>query len=322
MFAGPALTALGLVAARSVETGRADRLIEDPLARPLFEAAGVELPMRLDWPPAGITPTPQEALHLHGSRYIGLRTRFYDDQLRAAADDGLTQAVLFGAGLDTRAYRLALPAGLRVFELDGGALLDWKRMQLQRLQAKPRCVVTDVDVDLREDWPAALQAAGHDHNRSTLFLAEGLLAYLGAEAQRGLAGRMSDLAAPASRLCADRIAGDPQAGGRLDDLSRRSGIDMSALIAGGDSQPLERVLSDRGWQVQELTALELAERYGRDLGNPFGAVDEPAAEPPWLDTLFLVGRREGGLAAGSGGKLAIDERTRAVAGSAGQFRAG
>jgi methyltransferase (TIGR00027 family) len=289
VFDGAAVTALGLAAARAVETGRADRLIEDPLSRPLFEAAGVELPMRLDWPPAGTTPTPQEALHLHGSRYIGLRTRFYDDQLQQAADAGLAQAVLFGAGLDTRAYRLALPAGLRVFELDRGALLAWKRAALRRLRAQARCVVTDVDVDLREDWPAALQAAGHDHNRPTLFLAEGLLAYLDAEAQQGLAGRVCDLAAAGSRLCADRIAGDPQAGGRLEELSRRSGIDMSALIAGGDSQTLEQVLGGRGWQLQELTTLELARRYGRDLGDPFGVGDEPAAEPPWLDTRFLLG---------------------------------
>ncbi len=288
VFDGAALTALGLAAARSVETGRADRLIEDPLARSLFQAAGVELPMRLDWPQAGSTPTPQEALHLHGSRYIGLRTRFYDDQLREATDAGLAQVVLFGAGLDTRAYRLGLPVGLRMFELDRGALLNWKRAQLQRLEAEPRCVVTDVDVDLREDWPAALQAAGHDKTRPTLFLAEGLLAYLGAEAQRVWAGRVCDLGAAGSRLCADRIAGDPQAGGRLDDLSRRSGIDMSALIAAGDSQTVEEVLSGRGWEVEELAALELAERYGRDLGDPFGAAHEPAAEPPWLDTRFLV----------------------------------
>lgn len=294
VFEGASLTALGLAAARSVETGRSDRLIEDPLARGLFEAAGVELPMRLDWPPAGTTPTPPEALHLHGSRYIGLRTRFYDDQLLEATDAGLAQVVLMGAGLDTRVYRLALPAELRMFELDRGALLDWKRTQLQRQGAEPRCVVTDVDVDLREDWPAALQAAGHDENRPTLFLAEGLLAYLDPEAQRELAGRVGDLAAPGSRLCADRIAGDPQAGGRLDALSRRSGIDMSALVAAGYSQTLEQVLTGLGWQLQELTTLELAERYGRNLGNPFGGADDGAAEPPWLETRFLLGARQPG----------------------------
>ena len=276
-----------------METGRADRLAEDPWARGLFEAAGVELPMRLDWPPAGSTPTPSVALHLHGSRYIGLRTRFYDDQVQETIADGVLQVVLFGAGLDTRAYRLAVPAGLRVFELDRGALLDWKRSQLRRLGAEARCEITDVDVDLREDWPAALQAAGHDRNRPTLFLAEGLLAYLDPAAQLRLAERVSGLAAPASRLCAERIAGDPQAAGRVDALTRRSGIDMSCLIAAGDSGALEQLLDSRGWQVNELTTVELAERYGRNLADPFGADGEEAAEPPWLDTRFLVGSLPG-----------------------------
>jgi methyltransferase (TIGR00027 family) len=293
VFEGAALTALGLAAARSVESGRADRLVDDPFARRLFEAAGLALPMRLQWPLPGETPSEQEALHLHGSRYIGLRTRFYDDQLRDAAGGGLRQVVLFGAGLDTRAYRLPLPGNLRLFELDRGALLDWKRRQLGGLDAEPRCSVEDVDVDLREDWPAALKAAGHDAARPTLFLAEGLLAYLDEEAQRGLVARVCELAARGSRLACDRIAGDPGQDGRLDELSRRSGIDMSALIAGKDTGALESVLEGRGWQLQELATAELARRYQRDLENPFAAGPDQAAEPPWLETRFLLGRLPG-----------------------------
>jgi hypothetical protein len=36
---------------------------------------------------------------------------------------------------------------------------------------------------------------------------------------------------------------------------------------------------------------QLAERYGRDLADPFGAVDDSPAEPPWLDTRFVLGAR-------------------------------
>ncbi|HET9718582.1 MAG TPA: SAM-dependent methyltransferase [Solirubrobacteraceae bacterium] len=287
VFEGAAITALGLAAARSVETGTNDRLIEDPLARRLFEAAGVELPMRLDWPAEGTAPTPQEALHLHGSRYIGLRTRFYDDHLVQAAEAGIRQVVLLGAGLDTRAHRLALPADLKLFELDRAELLHWKRAQLRRLRAVPRCSVRDVGVDLREDWPAALQAAGHDGDRPTLFLAEGLLAYLDAEAQWRLAGRVAALAAPGSRMACDRIAGDPRAEGRLEHLSRRSGIDMSALVATDGSRELEQLLIARGWRVTDLCVPELARRHGRDLRDPFASPRE-AVEPPWLNTRFVV----------------------------------
>ena len=42
------------------------------------------------------------------------------------------QVVLLGAGLDTRAWRLPLPPGTRVFEVDEPALVSFK---LQRLAA-------------------------------------------------------------------------------------------------------------------------------------------------------------------------------------------
>lgn len=103
-FSGPGVTALGLAAARSVESGRPDRLIDDPYARRLFEVAGSRLPMRVDWPRDAEDVTDAEKLHLHGSRYVGVRTRFYDDVLQSALAHGVRQAVLLGAGLDTRAH--------------------------------------------------------------------------------------------------------------------------------------------------------------------------------------------------------------------------
>jgi hypothetical protein len=42
--------------------------------------------MRLNGPGPGENVSDTERLHLHGSRYIGLRTRFYDDLLLDAAD--------------------------------------------------------------------------------------------------------------------------------------------------------------------------------------------------------------------------------------------
>lgn len=289
-FEGPSITALGLAASRTVETGRPDRLISDPLARELFQAAGRDLPMLLDWPGPEARPSAQEALHLHGSRYIGLRTRFYDDVLLEAAHDGISQAILLGAGLDTRGHRLPLPPGFRLFEIDRGPLLEWKRAQLGRLGARPGCEIRYVDADLREDWPASLKAAGHDGNRPSLFLAEGLIPYLDPAEQARLVERMQQLAAPGSRLACDRIRGDAAAGGRLERLSRRSGIDMTGLIAGGEAAELSRLLADRDWETAELNTRQLAERYGRDLSDPFGDPGAPSAsEPPWLDTVFLTG---------------------------------
>jgi len=289
---GAGVTALGLAAARSVESGRSDRLIEDPFARALFDAAPADLPMLVDWPGPGVSISDAEALHLHGSRYVGLRTRYYDDALLTAAGDGLTQGVLLGAGLDTRAFRLDLPAGFHLFELDQPGVLEFKSATLGGLAAEPRCAHTAIGIDLREDWATALQAGGFDPRRPTVWVAEGLLAYLPPEAQSGLLCAIHALAARGSVLVLDRIAGDPTAPDRLNALSERSGIDMESLLASGESNDVAASLRAKGWIAEEEPTAIVADRYGRDLSDPLPAgPDAHASEPPWLDTVFLRAHR-------------------------------
>ncbi|MGI8622890.1 MAG: SAM-dependent methyltransferase [Solirubrobacteraceae bacterium] len=289
---GPGITALGLAAARSVESGCADRLIEDPFARQLFEEGGADLPMLVDWPEPGTSVSDAEALHLHGSRYIGLRTRFYDDALLAAARDGLTQAVLLGAGLDTRAFRLNLPSKFRLFELDQLGVLEFKDATLGAHRAEPRCARSTIGIDLRDDWPAALKAHGFAPTLATAWVAEGLLPYLPPNAQSDLCHKIHRLSAPGSVLVFDRIAGDPTSGDRLRGLSERSGIDMQSLLASGEGEDLAALLRSSGWRTDETPGTALADRYGRDLSDPFADTPDrsPATEPPWLNTMFLSAR--------------------------------
>ena len=101
--------------------------------------AAKTLPMLVAWPDPTSHVSDTQALHLHGSRYIGLRTRFYDDLLVAAARHGVRQAVLLGAGLDTRAFRIELPAGFHIYEVDRGGVLRYKQRVLEDQAAEPRC---------------------------------------------------------------------------------------------------------------------------------------------------------------------------------------
>src|SRR3954451_75299 len=96
---GPGLTALGLAASRTVESGRPDRLIDDPLAARFLDAIASPVPFPTRWPAPSERPSDREALHLHGSRYIGLRTRYYDDLVVSAAAAHIEQVVLLAAGL-------------------------------------------------------------------------------------------------------------------------------------------------------------------------------------------------------------------------------
>ena len=284
---GPGVTALGLAAARTVESARPDRLIEDPFAPALFAAAGAAPAMRTTWPEPGEEVTDTEALHLHGSRYIGLRTRIYDDALLEAARADAGQAVILGAGLDTRAFRLEPGEGFMVFEVDQPGVLAYKDDVLRAEHAEPRCIRQTVGTDLAGDWTWALNAAGFEGGGPTVWLAEGLLAYLDSRAQAMLIDTIGALSAPGSVLVLDRIAGDPAADGRLAGLSARSGIAMDQMIQAGGESPADR-LARSGWEVEERSTSELAQHYGRDLTNPFGA---DSGGPPWLDTVFVTAKR-------------------------------
>lgn len=290
---GPGITALGLAAARAVETSRADRLINDPFARALFEAADAELPMRIAWPDSAEPVSDAEALHLHGSRYIGLRTRFYDDELVTAVDQAdVQQVVILGCGLDTRAFRLAVPTTVTLFELDQPGVLAYKKAVLTELNAQPSCHHVTVGADLREEWVTALLDAGFDRSSPSLWIAEGLLPYLTPDQQIGMLERITELSAQDSRLAFDRIVGDPTADGRLDTLTKRSGIDMRRLLAAGDLAATRPFLERHGWRVTERPTSKLAGRYGRDLTDPFSPSARTAkpSEPPWLDTVFTTAR--------------------------------
>src|SRR3954467_6896549 len=86
-----------------------------------------------------------------------------DDFFRGAT--GITQVVILASGLDSRAYRLPWPAGTVVYELDQPAVIEFKTRTLADLGATPTADRRTVAVDLRDDWPAALRAAGFDPAR-------------------------------------------------------------------------------------------------------------------------------------------------------------
>jgi methyltransferase (TIGR00027 family) len=187
---GVGLTALAAAAGRAVESSRPDRLLDDPFAAAFVAAAHAPVPLPTRWPDAGTEQadrlTDQELLLLYGAGYVGLRSRLCDDYLRGAAAAGVHQIVVLAAGLDTRAFRLDWPAGVRLFEVDQPKVLEFKDAVLRERGATARCGRTAVAADLREDWAAALTGTGFAASAPTAWLAEGLLQYLPAEAERAL----------------------------------------------------------------------------------------------------------------------------------------
>ncbi|WKE73617.1 SAM-dependent methyltransferase [Streptomyces sp. WP-1] len=150
-------TAVGVARVRALKTERENALFRDPLAQAFATAGGLG--------PSVSTPPGDEAARrrrLGVAFSIVIRTKFPDDLLRQASASGIRQVVLLGAGMDGRAFRMDWPAGTRLFEVDTAAPLDFRALVLRQEQAVARCERITVPVDLREDWPGALVAAGHD----------------------------------------------------------------------------------------------------------------------------------------------------------------
>ncbi|KAI9323967.1 S-adenosyl-L-methionine-dependent methyltransferase [Zopfochytrium polystomum] len=179
--------------ARAEEALRPDRILNDALARPLLGANGLALTNIVN---AHTNPEARNAV---------LRHRLFDDAV-AAAPERVRQIVILGAGLDSRAYRIHRLATCAVFEIDGNkdiAALKARRvaeLAVQPVAASLSCVVADLAEDA---WPQLLVENGFDANVPTMWVAEGLLPYLPADAEARLLRHVDRLSPPGSQLVAN-----------------------------------------------------------------------------------------------------------------------
>jgi methyltransferase (TIGR00027 family) len=254
-------TALAVALGRAIETRRDDGLVDDPYAQLFVDAVRAGDGSRTS------ASADEDARWAPQAEYQGLRSRVFDDALTDAARSGVGQVVLLAAGLDCRALRLDWPAGTTVYEIDQPAVLDFKDRVLDEHGADGGATRVRVRADLRDDWPAALQAAGFDSAAPSAWLAEGLLPYLPAEAQDGLFARVRELAAPGSRLVVEdfpeRAQPDDHAGSRRR-ITEIFDVDVAELVYPRDTAA-GPALTAAGWTVTTTEGAEAARRIGRPL---------------------------------------------------------
>ncbi|SBS72393.1 putative enzyme [uncultured Mycobacterium sp.] len=240
-------TGLLVAAIRARESTREDRLFTDPLADKLAGEAGHRI---LD-----------TALATSGERttmQIVVRTRFWDDALLHAVSS-CRQVVLVAAGMDARAYRLNWPAGTEVFELDQPAVIAAKNALLA--DDIPSCRRVTIGVDLADDWPAALRAAGFDATAPSVWLTEGLLQYLDEAAVRRLVERIDALSAAGSVLCYDIVGKSLLEAPFMAELLK-SMADNGAPWLFGTDDPAELVRV-HGWSADVTDIAEPGNRWNR-----------------------------------------------------------
>jgi methyltransferase (TIGR00027 family) len=115
-----------------------------------------------------------------------IRTRFIDDHLRRAIQNGSSQVVILGAGFDTRAYRFAdLLKNKIIIEVDYQSTQEIKRQRLKEASISIPQNVRFVQIDFqREKLPDVLRTAGYKPGERTFFIWEGVSMYLSENAVR------------------------------------------------------------------------------------------------------------------------------------------
>lgn len=267
-------TATMVAAARAVASRFPDALVNDQFAEPLVRAVGIDFFARMaggELDPRDLDEDAAGGLRRFADA-MGVRTRYFDDFFLNAARDGVRQAVILAAGLDSRAFRLPWPAGTTVFEVDQPAVIDFKTTTLAALGAEPTADRRAVAADLRNDWPAALKAAGFDPAQRTAWIAEGLLGYLPAEAQDRLLDQITALSVPGSRFATEGLPDINEL--NEEELRRRMGrqserwsrhgfeVDMAGLVYFDNRTDAGRYLADHGWRTESTSTSDLVTRHG------------------------------------------------------------
>ncbi|OBH09954.1 class I SAM-dependent methyltransferase [Mycobacterium sp. E3247] len=261
-------TALGVAASRAAETAGNDPLIRDQFAGLLVSSAGPAWARLADPTLAWLDGDEQgRRAHRIGIDYQAVRTHFFDEYFDEAVKAGIRQVVILAAGLDSRAYRLNWPDGTAVYEIDQPKVLEYKTGILLQHGAVPTASRRPVPVDLRDDWPAALAAAGFDRTQPTAWLAEGLLPYLPSDAQDRLFEMFTALSAPGSRVAIEAFGLNSRSNSqRWLRMRERLGLDVNVQALTyhePDRSDAGQWLSDHGWQVETVDNRDEMARLGR-----------------------------------------------------------
>lgn len=230
-------TARWMAVYRARETRRSDAVFRDPFAKALAGERGEQIAKSTgfgeenDWP-------------------FVARTYLFDRVVASHVAAGVDLILNLAAGLDTRPYRMELPASLRWVEVDLPEILDYKEAILG--DARPACAVERVRLDLsNSDARRGLFARLGRSAANVLVISEGLVIYLMPAEVAALA---EDLAVPPSfRQWAVDI-GSP---GLIDMLKQRMGAAVEEAGAPFLFAPQEgpAFFEPHGWKAEQVRSI-------------------------------------------------------------------
>jgi methyltransferase (TIGR00027 family) len=158
-------TSLWVAYYRAQETKRKDALFKDPLAEILIGERGKVIAESMKGKIAYIEWT------------VIIRTVVIDAYIRKMVQEGVDTILNLGAGMDTRPYRMQLPAALKWIEVDYPHIIAHKNTVLQN--EKPTCQLSRVELDLADiQKRAAFFEQVNSQSKKVLILTEGVVLYL------------------------------------------------------------------------------------------------------------------------------------------------
>jgi methyltransferase (TIGR00027 family) len=164
---------------RAVESARADAIFSDPLATRLSGDRGKAIAESM-------------VTRAMTGWMVAMRTRLIDEYISLAIARGVDTVVNLGAGLDTRPYRMRLPATLTWVEVDHPDVIAFKEQNLRGEVAA--CKVERAGLDLSRRPPRRqLLAQVAARASRLLILTEGVVPYLDVAAVGALADDLRGL---------------------------------------------------------------------------------------------------------------------------------
>ena len=246
------------------------RLVDDDLALAILPAGKRATVHAMRWPllrrltiSAGERAVPGSWMIIAG------RKRYIDDKLNEALGN-IDSVVVLGAGMDTRAYRLARRSDIPVFEVDLPVNIERKKAAVQRaIGALPSSVhLVPLDFE-RDDLIAELTGQGYRIDARTFFIWEAVTQYLTEDAVRATLGSLRP-AVPGSRLVFTYVRRDFIDGKNMYDaaiLYKRFRQRQQVWRFGLDPDEVSTFIAEYGWRLVEQAGPDF---YVRNYIEPTG----------------------------------------------------
>lgn len=264
------VTAEGIAAMRAIESEKpeGERICYDPYAKRFVS------PMMLAFIKFFIKIGFAEIKGPDVIGYLVVRCRYIDDYLASCLKDGIKQLVILGAGYDSRAYRFEqLKGRVKTFEVDYPATQQVKREKLMKIFGGIPDGVVLVPVDFNtQKLEDRLRESGYDERLKTLFIWEGVVYYLMAEAVDDTLAFIAHHSGNGSSVIFDytykSVIDGTYRRSEVSSMKRYKAFSGEGLIFGIEEGKIEEFLSRRGFgHIVNVTGDDLHRLYFKGINE-------------------------------------------------------